>query len=104
MHATKIADYVPTFDANMPRVLVKRGQSSNLSKCVVPRFLHIARDGEIPSVEINARVGDVVTVNWKLIKGSELRVRKRRCQVACAKHPCRRPVAETEAGFQKRLL
>src|SRR5580704_11346259 len=104
MHAAKVADYIPAFHANVPRALVKFGQSLNLSECVNPRFLHCARDGEIPSVEINARVGDVVTVNWKLIEGSELRVRKRRRQVIRAKHLCRYPVAETESSFQKGLL
>src|ERR1700691_3470270 len=66
--AAEPANHVPSLDANMPCVLRTLGQSLNLCKRVISRFLYRAGHGESPLVEIHLRIIDVVVVNRELIE------------------------------------
>src|SRR5208283_1769896 len=102
--ATESSNHVPAFHAYMPRVLAIARQRLHLRQCVFSGFLYRAADGQRPVLEDHARIIDVIAVDGKLRKWSEVGIVESGRQMAGAEHPGRGPIAETQALLQQTLL
>src|SRR6266853_2307885 len=83
-HTTEVANHVPPFHADMPRVLPDLRQGLNLCQSVVSRSLYRAGHGESPLLEIYSGIIDVVAVNREFLERGQVGFSKRRCQMAGA--------------------
>src|ERR1700730_3328826 len=103
-HSAEAANYVPSFDANMPGILREFGQILNLRESVISRLLYRTCDFESPCVEINSGVINVIVVDRELIERRDVGVSECGRQMSAAEELCRSPIAESEAAFEQRLL
>src|ERR1700681_3807973 len=84
--AGEAADYVPTFDAHMTRVLSDLRKTLDLGQRVVPGLLHRSANSQVPLGEIDSRILDVVAIDGKLIEGREFRICERGREMSGTKH------------------
>src|SRR5712692_4927676 len=84
-YAAKAADHVPTFYANVTRVLPNLGQRLNLSQRVLSRVLRSAANRKCPPVKVNLWIVHVVVVDRKLVEGREFRIGKGGCEMTRTK-------------------
>src|SRR5437870_9135324 len=74
-YAAKAADHVPTFYADVTRVLPNLGQRLNLCQRVLSRLLHRTANRECPPVNVNLWIVHDEVVDGKLPEGREFRSR-----------------------------
>ena len=98
--SAKAPDYVPAFNANMPRILLL-GKRLNLCQCVFAGLLHRSANRQCPLIQINFRIVDIIAIDWKLFERREFGVVKRRGQMIFPGQLCGKPVAGSDAFFSR---
>src|SRR5579862_9553045 len=76
LHAAEIADYIPTLNADVARVLHDAREGLNLRQCVLSWLFHLASHRKSPLVEVHARIRDVINIDGELLERRHFGVRK----------------------------
>src|SRR5712691_1829448 len=103
-YAAKAADHVPTFYADVTRVLPNLGQRLKLRQRVLSRLLHRAANRKCPPVKVNLWIVYVVVVDGKLAEGSEFGIGKGGREMTRTKELRGSPVTEAKPGLEEGFL
>src|ERR1051326_394349 len=97
------ADRVPTFDADMPRILRDVSQVLYLLDLVLTRMLDRASDGQRPIFQVDAGIILVITVVRKIVEWHYVSIREGGCQARAAEEYAGGPIREAQASVKDPL-
>src|ERR1039457_6357716 len=102
--AAEAPNHIPSFDADVTRVLAEPRQSLNLRQLIVAGFLHRAPHRQSPVLKDHSWIVHVISVDGKLFERRHLCICKSRSQMAAPEQPCRGPITKLQPLFEHRLL